>query len=253
MEVNMLLPSYLGEVIAASTMSFTAQCFNGASSDAVAEIPEPPAFGSFVRIGSAPAPQGNDDFAPLHDDEDPFESPPASNLKGSSGGDQKPTALYGVVVHAETGALEAGRSLTAFGLDEDELRQSQPQIYELLTTRFSAVLIAHAGADGLIRPYLPPRPPRPHARVWPVSRAEVRALTARLDYLRSLMAGGGAAGGGGGASYPPDELVAAMLRKAYVDAHFGEDEFLVRVGRALAALLPVEYDRLRSIIDRIAS
>jgi hypothetical protein len=150
-----------------------------------------------------------------------------------------------VVFHAETGALEPGRPLAAFGLDEADLRREQPHIYELLATRFSAVLIAHAGPDGAIRPYLPPRPPRPHSQVFAASDAETCRLTERLDYLRPLLTGGVT-----GVAFPAEDLVAALLRNAW-RARGGDEAFLLRAGRELAALLSGDYDRLRAIVTRV--
>ena len=205
----------------------------------VSALPDPPAFGSFVRVG---AESGGD--LPLPLDFDPFETPPA--YAPPPEGSDAPT-LYAVVFYAETGALESGRALTAFGLDEDTLRREQPHIYELLATRFSAALVAHAGADGVIRSYLPPRPPRPHARVWAATDDETRRLTTDLGFLRSLLAGGV---GGGGATCPPDELVAAVLRGAW-RAWNGDEAFLHRAGGELATLLAHDYDRLRALLNHI--
>jgi hypothetical protein len=228
----------IGEVIAASTTCITAQCIEIPRPDAVTELPDPPAFGSFVRIGAA----SDGGQAKLPDDFDPFVTSPALSMPDDDAG--RP-AIYGVVYHAETGALEAGRPLTAFGLNEAELRREQPHIYELLATRFSAVLIAHAGPDGSIRPYLPARPPRPHSRVFTARDDETHRLTERLDYLRPLLTGNMT-----GATFPAEELVAALLRNAW-RARGGDEAFLLRAGRELAALLPSDYDRLRAIVARV--
>jgi hypothetical protein len=234
-------PLPIGEVIAAATTAFTAQCIEVPRPDAVSELPDPPPFGAFVRVGGESSTVAE---SPLPDNFDPFEDAPAPTpgalLPGGMGG-----AVYGVVVHAETGALEAGRPLTAFGLTEEELRSEQPHIYELLATRFTAALVAHDGPDGRVRPYLPPRPPRPHARVYLATDAETRQLTERLDFLRTLLTGGV-----GAAAFPADELVAALLRNAW-RAHGGDEAFVVRAGRELASLLPTDYDRLRSLITRV--
>ena len=224
----------IGEIIAATTSAFTAQCIEVPRPDAVSELPDPPAFGSFVRVGVRPEAGG------LPEDFDPFVTGPAPPPPDGGGAH----TLYGVVYHAETGALEAGRPLTAFGLSEEDLRREQPQIYELLATRFAACLVAHAGPDGTVRPYLPPRPPRPHARVFCCDDGETCALTDRLDYLRGLLLPTG------GLPLPADELVAALLRNAW-RARGGDEAFLVRAGRELAALLPGDYDRLRALVNRI--
>jgi hypothetical protein len=233
----------IGEVIAANTSQLTAQCIDLPRPEGVSDLPDPPPFGSFVRIGEA-VPATNVPPS-LPEDFDPFETPLAVVPPSA---DDDAAVLYGVVFHAEIGALEAGRPLTAFGLDEESLRREQPQIFELLATRFSAVLVAYAAnPDGTgLRPHLPPRPPRPHARVYAASDAETRRLTERMDYLRPLLLGST----GSAASYPADELAAALLRNAW-RSHGGDEGFMLRAGRELAALLPTEYDRLRAIINRV--
>lgn len=235
----------IGEVILAATTHFVAQCIEVPRPELVSHLPDPPPFGAFVRVGGAANQAGEEAAAALPDDFDPFETPPAPALREDD--DTSPRTIYAVVFHAETGSLEAGRPLTAFGLDEDSLRREQPHLYELLATRFSAAPVAHGGSDGAILPYLPPRPPRAHARVFAVTPEETRRLTERLDYLRPLLL---SSGGAGGPSFPPDELVAALLRRAW-RAWNGDEAFLLRVGRELAALLPTDYDRLRSLIARI--
>lgn len=231
--MTLLTPLPIGELIVATTTAFTAQCIEVPRPDRVSALPDPPPFGAFVRIGDVMPTEA------LPEDFDPFVTGPAPPSS-----EDGPRTLYAVVYLAETGPLEAGRPLTAFGLDEEELRREQPQIYELLATRFSACLVAHRGSDGVMRPSLPPRPPRPHARVYVCGDSEVRELTERLDYLRGLLTGS--------LPVPPDELVAALLRSAW-RAHGGDESFLLRAGRELAALLPRDYDRLRALIGRITS
>jgi hypothetical protein len=236
-----MTPSYpLGEVIAATTSTFQAECLDSLRTETLGPLPEPPPFGSFVRIDARSGQETA--AAPTGDEYDPFVEPQSTTAALSPG---DPITLYGVVIGAETGSREPGRLLTAFGLAEEALHESQPQIFELLRTHFSAALIGHSGPDGLIRPYLPPRPPRPHSQVWAATTDETRQLTQRLDFLRPLLAGAG------GAFYPADELVAALLRNAYNEAYARDSAFLLRAGRELATLLPLEYDRLRAILSRI--
>ncbi|HVK05542.1 MAG TPA: hypothetical protein VM490_18855 [Armatimonadaceae bacterium] len=232
----------VGEVIAATTTGFTAQVIEVPRPEEIAPVPDPPPFGAFVRVGIAP------EGVPPPDDFDPFETAPAAPRRLTGGG--AAVTLYGVVCHAEVGALEVGRPLTAFGLDEEELRRDQPQIFELLTARFTAALVAHAGPDGAVRAHLPPRPPRPHARVFLCGDAETVRLTERLDYLRPILLGGGTVGG---VAYPADELVAALLRNARaahreIGGPDADAAFLERAGRELAALLASDYDRLRALL-----
>ncbi len=273
MVIEFLPPLPMGEVVAATTTAFTAQVIEVPRPDIVSSLPDPPAFGAFVRVGGGTfqtQPPRNSNVRSIAssptvspDDFDPFENAfapeetavaplaPTTYIRGVDEDDVAPGngALYAVVFHAETGSLEANRPLTAFGLSEDELRREQPQIYELLTTRFSAALIGRDGPDGANGPALtgvPPRPPRPHARVYACNDAEIQRLThTRLDFLRPLLAGAVT-----GAACPADDLVAAVLRRAW-RAHNGDEDFILRAGRELAHLLPNDFDRLRAIVQRL--
>lgn len=218
----------IGEVVLATTTHFVAQSIAVPQPEQVSPLPDPPPFGAVVRVGAlAPV------AAPLPPDFDPFEPgpPPASDTA---------SAVYAVVFHAETGALEPGRPVAALGLAEDELLREQPHLYELLATRFSAAFLGHVAADGSLRPYLPPRPPRPHARVYLATDDEVRRVTERLDFLRSLLRTDRVPGG------VADELTAALLRRAW-RAH-NDPDFPLRASRALATLLADDYERLRAIV-----
>jgi hypothetical protein len=206
----------IGEVISASTTQFTAHCN---------QLYEPPALGAFVKI--APTVSRVDP-----EEEDPFEAP-----RPQEG------ALFGIVYHATTGSREPNRKPAAYGLDEASLRREQPQIFELLATEFSCVLIAHV-EDGKIRSYLPPRPPRIHSQVSECSSAEVCLLAERRDYMRTLL------------NLPDcescDELVAANLRLAN-RCRGGGDDFLVAAGKELALILRDDYDRLNVILSKLES
>lgn len=223
--------SPIGEVILAATTHFVAQVIDVPAPREVSPLPEPPPFGALVRVGGA-APLA----APLPDDFDPFvASPPPV--------DDVPGAVFAVVYHAETGALEPGRPVAALGLEEEALLREHPQLYELLVSRFSAALLGHVAGDGAWRPYLPPRPPRPHARVWMATDDEVRMATGRLDFLRALLLSERVP------AAVADELVIALLRRAW-RAH-GDPGFPLRAGRALAQLLPADYERLRALVAGI--
>lgn len=244
----------IGEIIEAGTTNFVAQCL---------EVPrlneprlyDPPPFGSFVKIlapKSSPAASLSSSPLPFleegaDDEDDPFASAHAPRTTAAPG-TALPAATYALVYAANTASLEMGRRPSALGFaDEDELRRQQPQIFELLRTEFSGLLVAYSEGDGkALRRHLPPKPPRIHSRVLPCEAAEVRALTADLSFLRAvLLPSGGALAG-----VPSDELAAACLRQAR-DAQASDQEFLLRAGRTLAMLLADDYDRLQAILRNI--
>lgn len=240
----------IGEIIEAGTTAFVAQCLE-VPRHITPKLYDPPPFGSFVKIGGASAPAAQEAPAPLvldaaEDEPDPFDTvphaPPVPEMAAL------PAATYALVFNACTSSLEPSRRPSALGFaDEDEMRRQQPQIFELLRTEFSGLLIAYSpGEEAPLRRHLPPRPPRIHSRVYECSPAEVRLLTEDLSFLRGiLLSPGGALIGA-----PADELAAACLRQARA-AHPGDEAFLLRAGRTLAQLLADDYERLQAILRSV--
>ena len=148
--------------------------------------------------------------------------------------------IYAVVFNAYTHSLEPNRLAIAYHRSEQELRDEQPQIFELLKTKFEAVIIGYE-SEGAIRHYLPPQPPRLHSFVYACHPMEVRRLTSHFWFFRFLMSVEKA---------PRDELMAAAIRAAYA-AREGERTFLVQAGKELVKLIGDNYEMLASILQRI--
>jgi hypothetical protein len=194
----------IGEVIASATTHFMAQALK--DPERGLGMPKAPPFGSFVRA---------------HLEEDGLD-------------------VFGLVYHVETTSIDAAHRPLALNLSRQELREQQPQIFELLRTDFSLVITGYR-QDGRVSAGLPPMPPLVHDFVYACEPAEVVALTDRLDFLRTLLTFQQA---------PTDELVAACLRHAYRQR--GEDRaFLLGAGRTLSNLLRNDYDRLNAIVGRL--
>jgi len=149
---------------------------------------------------------------------------------------------FALVYQISIQSLDPGRRPVAYGKTEEELHRDQPQIFELLKTEFTAILIGHQ--EGVqIRPILPPQPPRIHGFVYPAQAEEVRALTARPEYLRRLLC----------SPLPSvDELIVACSRQLLA-VHPDKNAFLLAVGKELASLLAEDYERLKAILRRIDS
>ena len=238
----------VGEVIEAATTHFIAQCLEVPRQD-IPKLYDPPPFGAFIKIGRPPvAAEARIEVEPRIEleEDDPFAAPQLDSSAAT--GENLGPAVYALVCAANTVSLEPNRRPSALGFeDEDEIRARQPQIFELLRTEFSGLLLAHSVGDGKgLRRYLPPTPPRIHSRVYGCDPAEVRALTADLGFLRSLLA----PVGGPLTAVPADELVAACLRHAR-EAQFDDQGFLLRAGRTLATLLSDDYDRLQAILRNV--
>ena len=89
--------------------------------------------------------------------------------------------IYGVVARVTTEPLDSARPVLARGEDsdsEEDVIRDNPQIARLLTSRFEVIIAGHVD-DGVIRQYLPPRPPRVHSFVYACDSEEISGFTAR--------------------------------------------------------------------------
>ncbi len=152
-----------------------------------------------------------------------------------------PVSVIGMVYDISTGSTDQNRRPIAYGKTEDELRNEQPQIFELLRTEIKAKIVGYCDHVGM-RQQLPPHPPRLHHFVYTCAPQEVRDFTGNFDYLRTL------AGIGGTLS---DELLIAAVQQTCQAHQETSRPTLVRVGKELARLLRDDYDRLESILRRI--
>lgn len=223
----------IGEVIAATTTVFTAQCPRPL-------LHRPPVFGAFVRVFPVGG-QTQSATVELADRiEDPFAERPTT-MSGLPAGTLEET-LYAVVYSAATGSAEPGRRPTAYGLEEDDLRRQQPQIFDLLATEFSALHVGWAH-NGRFRAGIPPRPARLHASVFDCSPEEVCAVSDTPELLRALVKTP--------PDVPADELIVACLRHAYACRN-DDYAYLVRAGKQLANLLRDDPDRLTALLARLS-
>jgi len=168
-------------------------------------------------------------------------APPFGGFVKVTGPDR---TVYGVVFAIHTGSLEPGGRAVLRGRDgmrDKAIFDQNPDLEQLLRTEFSALVIAFS-EGGTLRSYLPPSPPHLHWSVVECDLAEIVKLTARLDYLRTILSANDA---------PVDALLAANIRLA-ATAHADNRGFLVQAGRELATLLKHDYPRLTSILRALA-
>ena len=155
-------------------------------------------------------------------------------------------AIYGVTLRVWTEPLDPSRPVLARGQaaeSVEEVYRENPQLERLLTTRLEALIVGYE-EDGVMRPWLPPWPPRIHCFVYGCGPEEGARFMERLDFLRLLLNSG---------SPLAEEVTAACLRRAAGMAGTAADRdgFLRRAGRALAAELAGDAARLSAIMRRV--
>jgi len=246
--------SLIGEIIEASTTEFLAEA---------RELYSPPSLGSFVKVPWSGEESWLQDVARSANSmnteaDDPFQDPADRfrQMEGSFGpayhtfmsnetveqrSEDLQPAVYGVVYHASTGSSDYSKRLRAYWKDEQRLREEQPEISEwLLVTDFRAIVIGFSVA-GHVRQFLPPKPPRLHAFVYPCTADEIALITRRMDFLRTLV---------NFHMLSSEEVVAACIREAAL-AQSHRSDFLVTAGKELAKIFRNDYDRFQAIIRRM--
>jgi hypothetical protein len=171
-----------------------------------------------------------------------YQSPPLGSLVKTT---DQPGELYGVVYNSTTASIDPGRRPIARGGDaqsEDEIYRQSPQLWQLLRSEFSVLMVGHR-QDGRLYHYLPAKPARIHSFVYACPPEEVKEFSQSLAFLNMLV--------NAGLPVPRDELIAACLRQM---SHTHEDRhrFLVTAGKKLAALLGNQFNQLNAILERIS-
>jgi hypothetical protein len=192
----------VGEVISSCTTSFTAQCIKTKDLN----LPKAPYFGSFVICKS-------EDLG--------FDT-------------------IGVVSDINSGSIDSLHIPTAMNLSREELRLQQPQIFDLLKTDFTCIIIGYL-ENGNIFQFIPPHPPQIHDFVYLCDKENVKKITQKMDYISTLLNSN---------SSISDELVSANIRYAY-KLRGMDRNFLINVGREISNLLKDNYDKLSSILRKI--
>jgi hypothetical protein len=157
-----------------------------------------------------------------------------------------PAEIFGIVCQAGTASIEPGRRPIARGKDEaseEAIYQSSPQLAKLLRSEFNVLIVGYA-RDAKIYQYLPSKPVHIHAFVHQCIADEVKRFCQSFDFMSLLLAAN--------AQVPTEELIAAVLREM---SRVQDDPraFLVSAGKSLTSLLGGDYQRLRTILERMRS
>ncbi len=150
-----------------------------------------------------------------------------------------------VVSRVETKSVDPGRMPMALGDDlsnQDDVYKNNPHLDQLLRTDFHAVIVGHKVGQAW-QQVLPPSPPKLHSFVYACSDADVKAFTANLDFLKTILSAGISAS---------DALIAAMINSSSL-TQLDREAFLFVAGKKLASLMPRELPRLTSILKQLTA
>ncbi|PIQ24431.1 hypothetical protein COW36_24580 [bacterium (Candidatus Blackallbacteria) CG17_big_fil_post_rev_8_21_14_2_50_48_46] len=154
-------------------------------------------------------------------------------------GEENGLYILGVVSHVETRSMDGVHRPVALNLTRRELREQQPQIFDLLSLEFRALIVGY-WEKGIYYQHFPPYPPQIHDFTFACNSDEVIRFSERLFCLRNLIEAPGV----------HDEVVAAFIRQIW-EVRGRDSEFLLKAGQELAYLLKDQYERLRSIAARL--
>lgn len=147
--------------------------------------------------------------------------------------------VLGLVYHVETKSIDSIHRPVALNMTRQELREQQPQIFDLLKTDVLALTLGYQEGRTYFQ-YLPPYPPLIHDFVYACTPDEIHDFTERLIFLRTLLSN----------PNTHDEVIAAFLRHSY-QMRKHDQVFLKKAGQELSRLLKDDYDRLVSIVQRL--
>lgn len=145
-----IMSERIGEIIAASTIDFTAGAY---------ELLSAPPFGTLVRAQAREDTQGV--YGLIYD---------------IRTGSKEPGGR----------ALVRGRTYSGRELFDAEIYHEHPDLAEVLQTEFSALTVGFRNQNRLYH-YLPPHPPPVHYSVYACTETELRGFTESHDFFRTVL------------------------------------------------------------------
>ena len=150
--------------------------------------------------------------------------------------------VYGIVIDIITEGLDPSRPIVARGFSattEEEIYTQNPQLMDLLCTKFRAIAVGFSRDNLLIQGY-PYEPPKIHAFVHECLPDELSDLSSNPDFIHLLL------------QHPEvkDEILTATLisiSRQITD----REKFLVRAGKTLAIELTGQMSRLNAILRKL--
>jgi hypothetical protein len=151
--------------------------------------------------------------------------------------------LFGIVCFGTTASPDPGRRAVRRSTDQvydGAIYAEHPQLELTLRTEFTARLVGYVEGER-IHHYLPPQPPPLHYSVHTCDPSQVKAFTARLEYLRLLLQT---------TEIAPEQLLAAHIRQVH-GTRDHDSAWLSSAARQVAGLLKNDYDQLMTVLYAI--
>jgi len=151
--------------------------------------------------------------------------------------------IFGVVNSVQTGAGDdLVRQVFAYQKSQAELRRDQPQIFELLKTRFCALPVAYYAGDKYVYA-LPPQPPIIHSFVRFASIAELSTIFKDEQAFYALFSQSSRVDNF-------EELLLALIRNLQIYGLVNK-KMLLQLAEQLSLVLANDYRRLQIFMRRL--
>jgi len=152
------------------------------------------------------------------------------------------TAIFGIVYQIKTGSIDSNRQAFTYQKTEEELLREQPQIFELLKTNFSCLILGYEENDHFFSMFAS-GPPKIHSFVRQANLKEIQNIFKTTQYLQLIFNNSGIISN-------LDELLIALIKNLtslnLIDKNNFE-EFI----QTFSLLTRNDYFRLKLFMHRI--
>jgi hypothetical protein len=155
--------------------------------------------------------------------------------------EQDGLVIYALVYHSQTGTDDSVRTVHAYQKTQEELKRDQPQIFALLKTNFSALVVGHE-RDKKLYYQSAPIPASLHAFVRHAILDEWRVFANTVSYVPLLF--------GQQNLFNVDELVCAFVGNLK-QKMLAEEAFLIELLGICMGLCDNDYRRVRFLAQRL--
>jgi hypothetical protein len=165
-----------------------------------------------------------------------YEFPPLGSLVTSD--DENP--VFGIVSHSVTESLDPTRTPRPRGPGLENIKsiyQESPQLNNLLTSRFTSITVGYMQDQSVVR-RLSPVPPKILSLTRICTESELNEFSSDFDFVPRLLNSGFASS---------DDVLASFLN---ITARLRSDpnQYLIKIGKEIASLLPGQIRRVNLIL-----